>query len=61
MPLPDRGAPLDLREEESDGAAGKLGHDPLQIRGRGAARLSHVGTVINPETYRLTIAMTWVE
>src|SRR3954468_14986593 len=31
--LPKRSTPLDIREEEGDGAAGKIGHDPLQKLG----------------------------
>jgi hypothetical protein len=31
--LPERGAPLDIREEKSDGAGGEIGHDPLQMLG----------------------------
>jgi hypothetical protein len=27
--LPERGAPLDVSEEEGDGAGGKIGHDPI--------------------------------
>ena len=29
IPLPERGAPLDVGEEEGDGAAGEIGHGPL--------------------------------
>jgi hypothetical protein len=31
--LPARGTPLDIREEEGDGAGGEIGHDPLQTLG----------------------------
>ncbi len=30
VPLPQRGAALDVGEEEGDGAGGEIGHDPLQ-------------------------------
>ena len=31
--LPERGAALDIGEEEGDGAGGEIGHDPLQTLG----------------------------
>jgi hypothetical protein len=33
VPLPERRAPFDIGEQEGDGAAGKIGHDPLQMLG----------------------------
>ena len=30
VPLPERGAALDVGEEEGDGAGGEIGHGPLQ-------------------------------
>ena len=33
VPLPERGAALDVGEEEGDGAGGEIGHDPLQTLG----------------------------
>ena len=33
LPAPERGAPLDVGEEEGHGAAGEIGHGPLQMFG----------------------------
>ena len=33
VPLPERGAALDVGEEEGDGAGGRSGMDPLQMLG----------------------------
>src|SRR5829696_5586015 len=33
VPLPEGGAAFDVGEEEGDGAAGKIGHEPLQTLG----------------------------
>jgi hypothetical protein len=33
VPLPERGAPLDVGEEEGDSATGEFGHGPLQTLG----------------------------
>ena len=33
VPLPERGAALDVGEEEGDGTGGEIGHDPLQTLG----------------------------
>jgi hypothetical protein len=30
VPLPERGAALDVGKEEGDGAGGQIDHDPLQ-------------------------------
>jgi hypothetical protein len=29
IPLPERGTPLDVSEEEGDGTGGEIGHDPI--------------------------------
>jgi hypothetical protein len=60
--LPERGTALDVGEEEGDGTGGKVWHDPLEGCGLLCFwRLSHVSPAINPEAYRLVIAMTRAE
>src|SRR5918998_6688314 len=33
VPLPERGAAFDVGDEQGDGTAGEIGHDPLQTLG----------------------------
>ena len=48
VPLPERGAALDVGEEEGDGAGGEIGHGPLPTS-------LHTRTDDQPRNYRLPI------